>query len=282
MPKSMWSGQLGFGLVQIPVKLFKATENHDIGFHQYHGPKCLGRVGMPRICKDCGEAVDYNDIYKGLELDDQAVIVTPDDLELLADEAGKNIEILEFVEAAEIDPMMFENSYYVGAPDGAKALALLTATMEAKGWVAIARMMLRNKTNLAALRVVDGGLVLQTLLWPDEVRTPEGIQGRDGEFSEAEYEMATMLVEKMVGKFDPDKYTDQYQERLQELIAAKHSGAVFETEPAVAQLDDVSDLLAKLEASVAAHPAGKKRAPAKKAPAKKAAKKAAPRRKKVA
>jgi DNA end-binding protein Ku len=271
--RSMWSGHLGFGLVQVPVKLFKATESHDIGFHQHHGPDCHGRIQMLRSCKDCGAVVDYGDLMKGIEVEDTTVILTGDELADLADEQGKQIEILQFVDATEIDPVMFEASYYVGAPNGERAYALLREAMSESGLLAIARVMLRSKTQLCALKVLDNVIVLHTLLWPDELREAD-VPGLDGEVKPKELKAARLVVESMVGVFDPDEYRDEYTERLRELIAAKADEVEFVTHaaPEEADLGEVEDLLAQLEASVQRHPAGKKKAPAaKKAPAKKAA-----------
>jgi DNA end-binding protein Ku len=271
----MWTGHIGFGLVQIPVKLYKATESHDQAFHQHHGPTCMGRIGYVQTCKDCAQVVEYGDIVKGVEVGDTVVIVTDDDMAELAAEAGNQIEILEYVDAAEIDPIMYESSYYVGAPEGEKAYALLAKALGESGLVAVARFVMRGKTHLATLMARQDVLTLTTLLWPDELRAPE-VPGLGGQYSAKEYAMATMVIESMVGKFDPANYTDTYQQRLRELIEAK-----AENEPFVAgvahDLDatEVGDLLAKLEASVARHPAGKKR-PVKKAVAKKAPAKKAP------
>lgn len=272
--KSVWSGQLAFGLVMIPVKLFKATESHDIGFHQHHGPTCLGRIKQIRTCADCGAVVAYGEIVRGTDSEDgETVIITDDDFVLLTEEAGKQIEILQFVEASEIEPMMFENSYYMGTVEGSKPYALLLQSMKGESLVAIGRFALRNKTQLCAIRVVEGVLVLHTLQWPDELRKPDEVPGLGGDFSAAEIKAAHAVVQSMVGKFDPDAYTDVYQERLRELVAAKAIGEKYEP-LTVTQLDaNVNSLIEKLEASVKRHPAGKKRAAPKKAPAKRTSRK---------
>ena len=271
--KSMWTGSVGFGMVQIPVKMYTATESHDVGFHWHHGPKCLGRVGYgPKVCKECQRTVAEDDILSGTEVDGKVVIIPDDDKVALQDEQGQQIEIVQFVDPAEIDPIMFEGGYYLGTVDGEKALALLTRTMVGSGLVAEARIMMRSKMRPAVLRVVDGVIYLHTLRWPDEIRAPE-VPGLGGDFSAAELKAATKLVESMVGKFDPNELVDTYQVRLKELVAAKAGGARFVAKPAV-ELDatEVDDMLARLEASIARHPAGKKKvptkAPAKKAPAK--------------
>jgi DNA end-binding protein Ku len=272
--KSMWTGMLGFGIVQIPVKLFTATENHDVGFHWHHGPKCLGNVGLVKTCKKCLKPVDPGDILSGTEVDGKVVFVSDEEKASLEAAQSKQIEILEFVGAGEIDPIEFENTYYVGTAEGEKAYALLAQSMG--GLTALARFTMRGKTRRAALRAVVRDdrlvLILHTLRWPDEVRVPE-VPGLGGDYSAAELRMAKKVVQSMVEKYDPNALVDTYQERLQELVAAKAEGAEFVVEPAV-ELDasDVKDVLAQLEASIRAHPAGRKKvaakAPAKKAPAK--------------
>jgi DNA end-binding protein Ku len=260
-PRSTWTGQLGFGLVQFPVALYKATDNHDVSFHQHHGPTCMGSVGMKRVCKECGEAVEYSDITKGIEVGGTLVTVTEDELRSLEDERGKQIEIEQFVDAAEIDPILFEDSYYVGGGKigtekrvrPSKAYALLVSAMASTGQVAVAQFTMRNKTHRAVVRAVDGTLVLHTLRWADEVRDAE-VPGLGAEFSDAELEMAQTLIASMTGKFDVEAATDTYTERLNELIEAKAEGSELVVSKAddSANEGDVSDLLAKLAASVKA------------------------------
>jgi DNA end-binding protein Ku len=264
--RSTWTGHLGFGLVNIPVSLFKATEDHDVGFHQHHGEGCGGRIRYKRCCEDCGAVVDFGNIVKGIEVDGQTVIITPEDLDMLDDANGKNIEILEFVPANQIDPVFFEGTYYVGSPEGQKAYALLVASMEVGKQMAIAKFALRSKTRMAALRVVDGVLTLHTLRWPDEVRAPE-VPGLGGTYTAAELRAAKMLVKSMAGEFKPELYIDEYQRQLQELVAAKAAGVDLDFEPAPGVEPALDDLLGKLEASVAKKT--KKAAPRK--PRKKAA-----------
>jgi DNA end-binding protein Ku len=257
--RSTFTGQLGFGLVQFPVALYKATDDHDVSFKQHHGPSCLGGINYKRVCADCGEAVEYRDIVKGVEVGGSLVTVTEDDLASLDQEAGKFIEITQFVDAAEVDPTLFEATYYVGAGKvgnekrvrPSKPYALLVAALGDR--YAVARYTARNKTHRAVIRVVDGQLVLHNLRWADEIRREE-VPGLGAEFSDAELEMAQNLVESMSGEpFDVNAETDTYQERLQALIEAKATGGTFETEfAAVEATTDVSDLLAKLEASVKA------------------------------
>lgn len=272
--RATWTGMLGWGMVQLPVKLFTATEDHDVGFHWHHGPKCLGNVGLVKTCKKCLKPVDQGDILSGTEVDGNVVFVSDEEKASLEAAQGKQIEILQFVKAG-IDPIMFENSYYVGT-ESEKAYALLVQSMVALNVMGLARFTMRTKTRMAALRAVvrDDRLVLtlHTLRWPDEVRVPE-VPGLGGDFNTAELRMAKKVVQSMVGEYDPEASIDTYQAKLRELLDAKVEGAEFVVEPAV-ELDasDVKDVLAQLEASIRAHPAGKKKvptkAPAKKAPAK--------------
>jgi DNA end-binding protein Ku len=272
----MWSGMLGFGLVQIPIMLFKATDDHDVGFNQFHGPDCLGSVGRKMYCKKCQAEVDNGGILRGKEVDGKLVIVSDDELAQLEGEGNnKQIEILQFVDRTEIHPIMYESSYYVGTAVASKAYALLAQSMVARDLFAVAQFTLRTKTTRAALEVLeqkmpDGEvrqlLVLHRLRWPDEVRAPE-VPGLGGDFSAAEMKAALQVVESYVDKFNPDTWVDEPQRRLKELIAAKVAGAPFVAEPAV-DLDatEVDDMVAQLQASIRRHPAGKKR-PARKAPA---------------
>ena len=290
--RSIWKGSIAFGLVNVPVKVYSATEDHDVKFHQVHA-KDNGRIRYKRVCEVCGEVVEYRDIAKAYESDDgQTVIITDEDIATLPEERSREIEVLEFVPASDIDPMMYDRSYFL-EPEGksSKSYVLLAKTLMETDRVAIVHFALRNKTRLAALRVQDFSkrdvMVIQTLLWPDEIRDPDfPVLDKKVEIKPAELKMASQVVESMTDDFNPDRYHDDYQEQLHELIQAKlEGGEAFTTEEQPKELDeteDVSDLLAKLEASVKARRGGPmatsptaKKAAAKKAPAKKAAKKTA-------
>jgi DNA end-binding protein Ku len=302
--RSIWKGSVAFGLVNVPVKVYSATEDHDLKFHQVHA-KDNGRIRYQRVCEECGEAVEYRDIAKAYESGSQTVVITDEDIATLPEERSHEIEVLEFVPASDLDPIMFDRSYYL-EPDGksSKSYVLLAKALSETDRVAIVNFALRNKTRLAALRVKDYSkrnvMVVHTLLWPDEIRDPDFPSlDADVEVRPAELKMAGQVVESMADDFHPEQYTDTYQEQLQELVEAKLSGGqAFTTEEKPARLDDtedVSDLLAKLEASVkrrreesaarsqaepaateATEPtvpavkAAAKKAPAKKAPARKA------------
>ena len=275
--RSIWKGSIAFGLVNVPVKVYSATEDHDIKFHQVHA-KDNGRIRYKRVCEVDGEVVEYGDLARAFESDDgQMVIITDDDIATLPEERSREIEVLEFVPASEVDPMLYDRSYFL-EPDSksSKSYVLLAKTLAETDRMAIVHFTLRNKTRLAALRVKDFGkrevMVIHTLLWPDEIRDPDfPVLDKEVDIKPAELKMAGQVVESMADEFNPDRYHDDYQEQLHELIAAKlEGGEAFTVEDKPKQLDeteDVSDLLAKLEASVKAR-SGDGEAPAKKAPRK--------------
>ncbi|MGW0159430.1 non-homologous end joining protein Ku [Mycobacterium sp. NPDC003323] len=294
--RSIWKGSVSFGLVNVPVKVYSATEDHDIKFHQVH-EKDNGRIRYKRVCEVCGEVVEYRDIARAYESDDgQTVIITDEDIATLPEERSREIEVVEFVPADQLDPMMYDKSYFL-EPDSksTKSYVLLAKTLAETDRVAIVNFALRNKTRLAALRVKDFSkrdiMVIHTLLWPDEIRDPDFPSlDKDVDIKPAELKMAGQVVESMTDDFKPDQFRDTYQDQLHELVQAKlEGGEAFTVEEQPTDLDeseDVSDLLAKLEASVKARESGSsekkepaKKAAAKKAPAKKAAAKKAPAKK---
>lgn len=295
--RSIWKGSIAFGLVNVPVKVYTATEDHDIRFHQVHA-KDGGRIKYDRVCTVCGKSVQYADIDKAYESPEgDKVILTDEDFAKLPAAEKHEIPVLQFVPSEQIDPILYEKSYYL-EPDSStpKAYVLLATTLERIDRTALVHFTLRQKTRLAALRVQDGVLVLQTLLWPDEVRAVE-FESLDGvaEPKPQEIKMAETLVETMSDDFDPDQFTDEYQIELKRLLdeaIASGTGKVPEQpESAPAEMDaEVVDLVAALQRSLEASgrrstaadngkpaPAKKtaKKAAAKKAPAKKTAKKAA-------
>ncbi len=289
--RSIWKGSISFGLVNVPVKVYSATEDHDIKFHQVHA-KDNGRIRYKRVCEICGEVVEYRDIARAYDSDDgQSVIITDDDIATLPEERSREIEVLEFVPANELDPMLYDRSYFL-EPDGksTKSYVLLAKTLADTERVAIVHFALRNKTRLAALRVKDFSkrdiMVIHTLLWPDEIRDPDfPVLDKKVEIKPAELKMAGQVVDSMADDFNPDRYHDDYQDQLRELVEAKLGGGeAFTSEETPKELDeteDVSDLLAKLEASVKARSADSK-TPAKKAAAAKTTAKKAPAKKAAA
>ncbi|MCM6776664.1 Ku protein [Nocardia sp. CDC159] len=285
--RSIWKGSIAFGLVNVPVKVYTATEDHDIRFHQVHA-KDGGRIKYDRVCTVCGQSVQYADIDKAYESPEgDRVILTDEDFAKLPVAEKHEIPVLQFVPAEQIDPILFERSYYL-EPDSntPKAYVLLAKTLDQTDRVALVNFTLRQKTRLAALRVRDGVLVLQTLLWPDEVRAAD-FESLDGvaEPRKQELSMAETLVDSMSDDFDPGLYTDEYQielkKMLDEAIESGSSKVTRPAEPAPAEMDaEVVDLVAALQRSLEAtgrrgtaksEPAAK--TTAKKQPAKKAAKK---------
>ncbi len=260
--RSIWKGSVAFGLVNVPVKVYSATEDHDIKFHQVHA-KDNGRIRYKRVCEVCGEVVEFRDIAKAFESEDgQTVIITDEDIATLPEERSREIDVVEFVPAEQIDPLMYDRSYFL-EPDSksSKSYVLLAQTLAQTDRVAIVHFSLRNKTRLAALRVKDFGkrnvMIVHTLLWPDEIRDPDfPVLDKEVEIKKAELKMAGQVVDSMTEDFHPEQFHDTYREQMEELIEAKIAGGeAFSTEEAATELDateDVSDLLAKLEASVKA------------------------------
>ncbi|MGA4689817.1 Ku protein [Rhodococcus sp. BUPNP1] len=261
--RSIWKGSLAFGLVNVPVKVYSATESHDISFHQVHA-KDGGRIKYQRVCTECGEVVPYQDIDKAYDSEDgERVVLTDEDFEKLPAAEKHEIPVLQFVPTEQIDPILFEKSYYL-EPDSSspKAYGLLAATLEQSDRTALVHFTLRQRTRLAALRTRDGLLILQTLLWPDEVRAAEFESLDDIEKpKQRELAMAETLVESMSDDFDPTEFTDEYQVELRTLIdeaLARGGEKVFQVaEPDTGEEDaEVLDLVAALQRSVDA--AGKK------------------------
>ncbi|MFC9895788.1 Ku protein [Nocardia sp. NPDC127579] len=279
--RAIWKGSIAFGLVNVPVKVYTATEDHDIRFHQVHA-KDGGRIKYDRVCTVCGKSVQYADIDKAYESPEgEKVMLTDEDFAKLPAAEKHEIPVLQFVPSDQIDPILFEKSYYL-EPDSTtpKAYVLLATTLEQIDQTALVHFTLRQKTRLAALRVRDGVLVLQTLLWPDEVRAVEFEALEDAaEPRPQEIKMAETLVASMSDDFDPDLYKDEYQIELKRLLdeaIASGSGTVERRpEAAPAEMDaEVVDLVAALQRSLEA--SGRRTAtdakkPAKKTPAKKAA-----------
>jgi DNA end-binding protein Ku len=294
--RSIWKGSLSFGLVNVPIKLYSATEDHDVPLHQVHD-KDGGRIRYKRVCEIDGETVDYEHIAKAYVDGEQTVILTPDDFAALPVERSRDIDVVEFVPTTQIDPIMLDKSYYL-APDSksTKAYVLLMRTLEESDRTAIVKFALRQKTRLAALRVRDGVLTLQTLLWDDEVREARFPElDESPKITDAELKMSRQLVESFASDFTPEKFTDDYQEQLRTLVEAKlEQGDALDTEATFGRETEgggeVLDLMEALKRSVEKRrggdaPAAKapaKKAPAKKAPAKKAAAKKAPAKKPAA
>jgi DNA end-binding protein Ku len=253
--RSIWKGAISFGLVSIPVKLYSATEEKDVSFHQVHRADG-GRIRYKRVCQTDGEEVPYSDIAKGFELSNgEVVVLTDDDFADLPLTTSRAIDVLEFVPLEQVDPMYFAKSYYL-EPDaaGAKPYVLLREALERSGRVALVKIALRQRESLATLRVRDGVFVLEMMLWPDEIREPDfGFLDDDIEVRAQELKMAESLIDSLSGDFQPEQYADNYREALQALIEAKVEGreVVAPAEPA-ADTGTVVDLMAALRASVEA------------------------------
>jgi DNA end-binding protein Ku len=273
--RSIWKGAISFGLVSIPVKLYSATEERDVSFHQVHREDG-GRIRYKRVCQVCGEEVQYADIAKGFELPSgEVVVLTDEDFADLPLSTSRAIDVLEFVPLDQVDPIYFAKSYYL-EPDasGAKPYVLLRQALEDSGRVALVKVALRQRESLATLRVRDGVFVLEMMLWPDEIREPSfGFLDEDIDVRPQELQMAQSLIETMAGDFVPEQYSDNYREALQALIDAKVAGreVVAPAEPAT-DTGTVVDLMAALRASVDAARQGRGAdASAEAAPAKQAA-----------
>ena len=251
--RSIWSGAITFGLITIPVGLYTATEDRDIAFHQLSG-KDKSRIEYKRVSAKSGREVDWDDIVKGYEYEDgKYVVFTPEEIDQIAPESSRAIDVVQFVDAAEIDPMYFEKSYYVAPPKvGAKAYVLFTKALSESDRVALAKVAIREKERLCALRVRDDVLVLETMYWPDEIREPKFDSLKDKpRTSSDELKMARLLIDQLTGEFDPEKFEDSYRGRLEEAIDAKIKGDEITTTPAAeAPSAKVTDLLEALKASV--------------------------------
>ncbi len=276
--RSIWKGAITFGLVNVPVKVYSATEDHDVALHQVHAADG-GRIRYKRTCELDGEVVEYADIAKAYDDGDKTVILTEDDIALLPAEKSREIDVVEFVPSDQVDPIMFEKSYYL-EPDSKslKAYALLRRTLEETDRTAIVQFALRQKTRLGALRVRGDVLMLQALLWEDEVREAR-FPSLDEKVSitAKELEMSEALVKSFEADFEPGKFTDDYQDQLKELIEAKlEKGDAVDTAETFGDRaeesdggGEVLDLMEALRRSVEKNRAAA--APAKSNPAKKPA-----------
>ena len=223
--RAMWSGAVSFGLVSVPVKLYSATTNHDVRFHQVHAADG-GRIKYKRVCTVDGEEVEYADIVKGYETEDgELITLTDEDLDSLPMAAGHEIDVIEFVPSDQIDPMLFEKSYYL-EPEAkaAKPYALLREALVQTDRMAVVRFALRQRESIAVLRVRDKVIVLQTMLWPDEIREPDfDILDADVQLRPQEQTMAASLVESLGADFDPSQFHDEYRDAVEEMIERKRT-----------------------------------------------------------
>jgi DNA end-binding protein Ku len=295
--RALWKGAITFGLVNVPIKLYPATEDHDISLHQVHDADG-GRIRYQRRCEVCGKVVEYANIDKAYAEGKTTVVLTDEDLKSLPEERSHEIEVVEFVPSEQIDEIRFDRSYFVEPEKPAtKAYALLRRALEETDRTAIVQFSLRQKTRLGALRSRGKVLMLQSLLWDDEVREADFPNVKDDvKVSPQELKMASSLIDNMSADFAPDKFSDEYQDQLRQLIAAKlEQGDALDTAATFgekgeekADRGEVVDLMEALRRSVEQNRAARKTAEtkssakqptARKAPAKKAAAKKAPAKK---
>ncbi|RZT83526.1 DNA end-binding protein Ku [Pseudonocardia sediminis] len=254
--RAIWSGAVSFGLVSVPIKVYSATTNHDVRFHQVHEADG-GRIRYKRTCQVCDEVVEYADIAKGYETPEgELITLDENDLNSLPVATGHEIDVIEFVPADQIDPLLFDKSYFLEPETkAAKPYALLREALTETDRMAVVKVALRQRETIALLRVRGKAIVLQTMLWPDEVREPEfDILETDVELRPQELQMASSLVESMGADFDPADFHDDYRDAVVELIESKKEHGDARPAPAAEKRDDsadsMSDLLSALQASV--------------------------------
>jgi DNA end-binding protein Ku len=252
--RAIWKGAVSFGLVNVPVRLYSATQEHDIRFHQVHRDDG-GRIRMQRICSVDGQPVTYDQLGKGYEAPDgRLVVLTDEDFETLPLPSSREIDVVEFVPSEQVDPILFNRSYYL-EPDAraVKPYALLREALQATDRMAVVKVALRQRETMAVLRVRGEVILLQTLLWPDEVRGPDfDVLQTDVELRPQELQMAASLVESLAADFHPDDFDDEYARALAEVVEAKLVGAGTAPAPAAeaAGPEEVVDLLTALQRSV--------------------------------
>lgn len=265
MPRAIWSGSISFGLVNIPVKLYSAVTRRNVQFNQLDA-RTHSRVKQKRVSAETGEEVPWEQVVKGYELSSgNYVVITDDELAALDPKAVRTIEIEEFVDLADIDPIFYDSAYYLVPDSAAKPYALLAKAMEDEGKVGIAHFVMRTKQYLAAIRPKDGYLVLSTMVYADEINDPAQIpelaELAEVELSDKELAMARQLIATLSTDFEPEKFHDTYREAVLNLIEQKAEGAEIVTAAAEVEPARVVDLMAALEASVTAAKEARKRHP---------------------
>jgi DNA end-binding protein Ku len=251
MPRAMWKGAISFGLVSVPVGLYTSTEEKTLRFNQLHDED-FGRIKMQRVCSKCGEMVDFEHIVKGYEYEkDKYVVMTDEDFDAVPVESSRAIDIVQFVDLADIDPIYFKKSYYlVPEESGLKAYTLLRRAMEEDGRVAIAKVAFREKEHLAALRFKDNVFVLETMFWPDEIRAADfEILDKKVQIRDQEVQMAKSLIDNLTDAFKPEQFKDEYREALLDIVEKKVAGEEIEVVPEP-EPTKVVDLMEALKASV--------------------------------
>jgi DNA end-binding protein Ku len=251
---TVWKGSISFGLVNIPIKLHSATEDRDIKLRSLH-KECHTPIKYEKVCPVCDKEIDHKDIVKGYEVTKGKFVVLEEDELNAIKEANdeKAVEILDFIKIDEIDPIFYDRSYFVSPNDGGKkAYSLLRKALVTSGKVGIAKITMRSKEQLSVVRVYDNTLVMETIHYPDEVRPSKDIPNvpENDDISGKELETATMLIEQLTSVFQPENYHDEYRERLSQLIESKQTGEKVVTAKEKAPRENVTDLMAALQASI--------------------------------
>jgi DNA end-binding protein Ku len=259
MPRAIWSGSISFGLVNVPVRMYSAIDEQDVRFHLLH-EKDDSRIGFEKVCKEEGKPVPDDEIVRGYEVSEgEYVYVTDEDLEAAAGETYRTIDIQDFVDVDEVDPIHFERSSYLGpAAGGEKTYALLVQAMEKSQLVGIATYVMRDKQQLGCLRVRDGIIVLEKMFFADEIRPTDDIAPPKAKVGKQELAMALDLIDRFRARFEPERYEDTYRNALLRLIDRKRKGKKVHVEPQ-AEREAPTDLLEALRASVEAHSRNGKR-----------------------
>ncbi|MGA8432895.1 MAG: Ku protein [Candidatus Sulfotelmatobacter sp.] len=252
MPSSVWSGHLTFGLISMPVRLFSGARSSGISFNMLHRPD-KARVKQQYICSVEGTVVDRSEIVKGYEFrKDEYIVIEPEEIKKIEPQTAKTMEILEFVKTSEVDPVYFESSYYMMPEEaGRRPYALLTKALEESEYVAIAKITMHNREYTVFLRPHEGGMMLHTMYYAEEVKKVEGFGAPDVELKDAEVKVAHQLIEALADEWDPEKYKDTFQENLKKLIETKLEGGEVTEVEKPKKLAPVVDLMAALKQSLA-------------------------------
>jgi len=250
MPRAIWSGSIAFGLVNAPVKMYSAIDEHDLELHLVH-EKDGSRIGYEKVCKKEGKPVPSDQIVKAYEVEEgELVYLTDEDFQAAGEEGYRAIEVLDFVPHEEIDPIVFQRTYYLGPAEGAeKVYALLAKAMKESGLTAIARYVFHDRQQLGALRISDGVIVLENMYFADEIRPADDIAPKGQRVSREELEMAETLIDRFTSSFDHAKYRDEYTDRLLEIVKRKRKGEEVHAAPPE-EREAPPDLLEALRASV--------------------------------
>ena len=251
--KVLWKGAISFGLVNIPTSMYVATENKAIKFNYLH-KECMSPIKYQKFCPRCEKEVNSDEIVRGYEYQKgNYVVINPEDFERIPQENTKTVDILDFVSLAQVDPIYFDKTYYLEpAAGGEKAYSLIVEAMQKTSKIAIAKIFIRTKQSLAAIRVKDNVLVMETIFYPDEIRSPASLnQGLDpAKLHDNEVKMAVSLIENLSIDFDPSRYQDDYRQALGEIIQARIAGQEIVTPTPTAEKGNVVDLMEALKASV--------------------------------